>query len=678
MMRTRAIPQVPVRLERIQLRGGLDTQTPQTEIPPGFARAMENFEQSINGGYSRIAGYERFDGRPSPTSAVWAALNLSAVGAIVVGDTINGQTSGATAVVALVSGTLVVVTKQSGTFTAGENIRKVTTVEGVLTSFAAVTDRVLSATYQLAAANIYRADIAAVPGSGPIRGLFLLNSSLYAIRNNAGATGADMYRSTGGGWTLVSLGEEISFTAGSGLQPVDGATITKGAVSAVVRRVVVLTGTFGAGTAAGYIVISGRTGGNFTAGAFTAGITATASGAQTAITWLPGGRVTVDIGNAGYGVRAYGADGVNRCWEFDGTALVPIRTGLTTDAPLHIKVHKKHVFVGFQASALHSGPGTPYVWSALLGAGEIVVNQNVTGFLVLPGDSQAASLGIFGNDTVSILYGNGSTSWNLVEMNSGVGAKAYTAQALNQSYIFDDLGVVAVEAVQQFGNFASNSLTANLRSFTSERRTLATDSLINREKSQYRVYFSDGRGLYCTILNGRFSGATPVNFPNPALVTCNGESTNGGEVSYFGSSNGFVYRMDVGTSFDGAAIPFTCELAFASQNNTRTPKRYRRAVFEMQGQGYAEFQVGFTLAYGNTDVEQGSLAASVNPVYWDQFTWDAFVWDGRLIAPSQIPLEGTAENISLRIEGNSALWPAFTVNSIVLHYTPRDRLLRAA
>ena len=51
------------------------------------------------------------------------------------------------------------------------------------------------------------------------------------------------------------------------------------------------------------------------------------------------------------------------------------------------------------------------------------------------------------------------------------------------------------------------------------------------------------------------------------------------------------------------------------------------------------------------------------------------MWDGRAIAPSQIRLNGTAENISIRMEGNSALWPTHTVNSLTLHYTPR-RILR--
>jgi hypothetical protein len=43
-------------------------------LPPGIARRAANFECSITGGYTRIEGYERFDGRPSPSAAVYNPL----------------------------------------------------------------------------------------------------------------------------------------------------------------------------------------------------------------------------------------------------------------------------------------------------------------------------------------------------------------------------------------------------------------------------------------------------------------------------------------------------------------------------------------------------------------------------------------------------------------------------
>jgi hypothetical protein len=675
------LPRVDVKFDSFPLKGGLDLHTPTLELKPGYARTAQNFECSVNGGYSRIPGYERYDGRVSPTAATYTALVLSTTAGLTVGDGVNGATSGATATVAYIDGTTVVLTKTTGTFSVAENFRKnPTTVIGTVTTVSpTITDQVTNATYTEAAADIYRADITAVGGascSGSVLGVFVYNGTVYAWRNNAAATAATLWRASGSGWTQITFKYELRYTAGAGSAPAEGATITKGAVSAVVRRVVITSGGSTFAGSSGKIIIDAPTGGSFSAGAFTAGITATCSGAETAITFNPTGRHEVVIGNAGLGVRAYGADGANRSYEFDGTTVVPIDTGFSPDQPTHVSVHKKRLFLAMAASAETSAAGYPYDWSGFTGAAEFAVSQTVTGFLIMPGSSGTAALAILSTDVVNILYGTSSSDWNLVELGHlGVGSVAYAARALNQSYIYSALGVVSLEAVQAYGNFIGNSLTLNLRSFVQARRTSVTDSLINREKSQYRVFYSDGYGLFCTIVNGTFIGAMPVLFPNPVKCACNGAAVNGTEVSYFGSTNGMVYQMDIGTSFDGAAISYSLELNFDAQGSDRIRKRYRKAVFEVQGTSYVQFSAGYSLAYGVESIASTTAASATSGVYWDQFTWDHFTWDGRAIAPTFLSLEGSAENISVLIEGSTALWPTFTINSITLHYTPR-RIIR--
>ena len=59
---------MPVSDEYIQLGGGEDLVTPPDEIPPGRLLLGVNFYPDFNGGYTRLAGYERFDGRTAPSS----------------------------------------------------------------------------------------------------------------------------------------------------------------------------------------------------------------------------------------------------------------------------------------------------------------------------------------------------------------------------------------------------------------------------------------------------------------------------------------------------------------------------------------------------------------------------------------------------------------------------------
>ncbi len=51
------MPAPQVNYDLVYLKGGLDLITPTLALPAGVARDAVNFEASITGGYTRIAGY---------------------------------------------------------------------------------------------------------------------------------------------------------------------------------------------------------------------------------------------------------------------------------------------------------------------------------------------------------------------------------------------------------------------------------------------------------------------------------------------------------------------------------------------------------------------------------------------------------------------------------------------
>ena len=669
----------PVKYDSVAMAGGLDQVTPTLSLAGGVCRRAANFECSITGGYTRIAGYERFDGHARPSDATYTVLTVTLTGAIAVGNTLTGMTSAATGKVIYSSAGTVVVTRVTGTFTDTEGVSVGGAQQGTTTSvYGTVVDGLTDATYRGLAADDYRTSISAVPGSGSILGLCYYNSKLYAWRNNAGGTAADMYYSSGTGWVKVTFGEEISFT-NANTSVAEGDTLTQGGVTALVARLVIQTGTLLSGVNTGRMVLTGRSGGNFAAGAATStGAGAlTLSGAQTAITLLPSGRFNGVVANFGAGPsnrRMYGADGVNRAFEFDGTHLVPIATGMALDKPSLVVAHKQHLFLTFGYSLQFSGTGTPFVWTPILGAGEIAMNADITNLSILPGDQSSGALGVFTRNETSILYGTGASDFALSTFNTGAGAIAYTAQNLDQVYFLNEQGVVAIKASQDFGNFSPASLTMNLRPFVEQHLGYTIASGLNRERGQYRVFFSDGYGLYLTIRSGEFLGAMPVQYTNPVACIAEGELSTGEKTSYFGSTNGMVYEMDAGTSFDGAVIPANIGLVFNGAGNHRLLKRYRKASFEATGDSYAEFDAGYDLGYRSVEISQPTDATFGNDLrsaYWDEFTWDEFVWDGRDVTPTEMDLEGTSENVSFRLSSLSAVIKPFTINSITVHYTQR-------
>lgn len=676
-----------VQIDSIVCAGGLDMVTPTLSLKNGYARNSLNFECGVSGGYTRIVGYERFDGHTSPSLPTLDRQYISVASittAPVVGQTLTAS-GGATGVIAYINGLVMVVTKITGTFAVGETVSTtalVGTVDSIAAGPASLYEDALA---KNAVADIYRADIGAVPGSGPVRGVVEYNDVVYAFRNDASGTGLDIYESTSSGWSKIALYKTVSFTAGGVTAPAEGATLTQGGVTATIKRVVLTSGVWQWGTAAGQFIIATPAGGNFAAGAATIGaINITLSGAQTAITLLPGGKFEFEEGNfAGQATsrRIYGCDGVNKAFEFDGDILVPITTGATTDTPAHIAIHKNYLFLSLGSSVMHSAPGLPYDFTAIGGASEIATGDTVTAMIVMPGGTSTATLGIFSRSNTGILYGTSAADWNFVQYNTGTGAMAYSVKNMSQTLAFDDRGAVGIQAALQYGNFDASTLTNLILPFVNDRLNLLTYSTLNRSKSQYRLFFSDGYGLYITIVNGKLFGCMPVYYPNSVYCAYDGKASTGTDVSYFGSTNGYVYQFDKGTSFDGAIIPFELELNYSTARTPRTLKRYRKASLEVTAtsETYATFNFGYSIGYNNVmtyeQPDNAVYSQFVSGLRWDVFTWDQFFWDSNSLAPVECEMVGTAENMAIAITGNYDYVSSFTINSMLVHFTPR-RMMR--
>lgn len=581
---------------------------------------------------------------------------------------------------------------------------------GSATPLTASIDVKTAAIYKSAAADTYRTLIQKPPGEGPILGVVAMAfagvDQVYAFRANVGNTDALLYRATAAGWVLVPYLNLVKFTAGGTVVPLDGDTLTQNVVvagtggpfspdfssdfstsstpvvttvTATIRRVMWQSGAW-AGSAAGQFVITAPIGGNFVAGAATtaSGTTVMLSGPPTAITMAAGGRFSFEKCNfSGQLVtrRIYGCDGVNPAFEFDGVTLAPISTGLSPDRPSHIRFHKNFLFLSQDASLIYCAAGNPFKWSAIDGGGEIATGDTVTGMITLPGSQTTATLGVFLRTNSAFLYGTDPTTFNFVTFNSGIGAVPNSIQNLFDTFFLDDLGVVTLKTTLNWGNFLPSTLTKNILPFIQRERGNLKASSVNREKSQYRLFFGDGYALYCTILNQQYLGCTPVLFQDVITGVDTTTNLDDSEETFAGSQSGYVYRLDVGTSFDGAAIPAYIVTAWDAIKSPRILKRFRAASVEVQGDSYAEFDYGYQLGYDSDQLAQlpaTTLPLSLGAVpHWDSFTWDAFVWDGTGLSPSDIDETGTAENIRVTITSGTNYIAAYTVDSIIHHYSMR-------
>jgi len=672
------MPTVDVRPDSVVIGGGMNLSVPPLFAKPGTARLAYNYEYAVDGGVERVRGLDAFDGRTAPSSAAYVMLQCSAtISGISIGDTVEGATSGATGKAIYISDDKIAMTRVTGTFVV-EDLEVSSVVKATVSNTAPAIDGFVENTIYKLAADDYQADITKVPGSGRVRGLAVLNDEVFAWRDNVGATAMVLHKATTSGWTAVDLGEEVSFTGGS-TEYSDGETLTQGGASATIARVVLESGTWG-GTAAGRFIITGRTGGNFSAGASGGGGVATLSGAQTAITLSAGGRVRTDAYTftaAQSDKRLYGCDGVNREFEFDGTVYVPLSTGMGSIRATSVRCHKNHLFFGYRGSLQHSAIGNPYVWSAVFGASELGTGDEITNLISVGGATAAAAMMVTCRNALFVLYGTSSSDWELLPLSRVSGAQADSAQDIGGVVALDTPGVVRYPATQDFGNFAWDTVSLQIQSLLRGKECVC--SVFETNYFKYRLFFSDG-----TAISGLPKGQREFDWAVLAygrtIVLAEHAEVAGIARTFYADDDGWVYEADKGRSFAGDSIAYALKLQPLSQRSPMVEKTYRDAQLEMQTTSACTIYT--SAEFGSSDAgepegatEQITTAQYGAGLVYDLSDYNESYWGVTAVARKMVPVEGDGTNVSLTVAGNSDNEQTHTLFSATVFYTPR-RLAR--
>lgn len=677
------------RTDTVILRGGMDLSTPPQQIDPGKITSGSNYEVGPGGGYRRIDGIERFDGRPSPAGAtydiIWGPFSGGSVG-----DQITGQTSGATAtIIALyppVGQTQAfIVSKRTNTFQNGENILIGTNNVGQVNPIPPTyqQDPWVDMDWRYLAAELYRADIQKPPGSGPIRGVFSIAGSVFCVRNNAGGTQGVMYRATSAGWSAVSLGFSLRYTAGNTGVPIAAGNVVVGATSGAtgtVTKVTVESGSdgFQAGNpASGQLIFASITG-TFVAGEAlnVSGVRrADAVGAQVANTLPVDGRYET-IAHNFYGdpsKRAvYVANGVGKAFEFDGTVFCFIES--TLSAPRHVEVHGSQLLLAQGATVVMSRPGVPTSFDGNMGAAVIAVGGVVSGMLRVPGATDAVATMIATEDNgVFVLYGATSADMQLVPVAPERSIAKYSLAAIGTPIGLDKNGLTQVLQTSAFGNFAFSSISNEYNRLVVPLYDAVTASVVVPSKNQYRLFFSNGGGIAVTMVGTKPIGAVPFDY-NGRTAFCAHLSDIDTEMVFIGGVDGYVYRLDVGTSIDGGPIVSWIRTAPNFSGSYSSRKRYFGVSFEVTPT--SAFKATVTPVFslergddsGHAPMELESLGQGAR---WDEMFWDQFYWDSGGGHVYRLDFNGSGTCVTFLITSESAKMGGWNIESYSISYRQR-------
>ena len=325
------------------------------------------------------------------------------------------------------------------------------------------------------------------------------------------------------------------------------------------------------------------------------------AGASSQSVFQPGGRyATIKHNFYGAADRAcvYGAYGEGQGFEFDGTVVVPIETGMADDKPTRVFEIAQHLGLTFNGGSVQfSSIGEPLEWDVVTGAGEIGLGTEVTDVL----QANESAVVLFGQQKIATLSGRDATSFQLEELTEEAGADPWTAQRIGETVYLDRRGLRSLRATQAFGNFKTGTLSEIIEPyFRAKRQTAApVASLVVRAKSQYRLFWDDATGL--TVYFGKKAPASmpfELNGMQPYCThTC--EMPDGTEGVFVGAEDGFVYRLDSGASFDGAGVRAFIMSPFNPLGSPMVNKRVHKLTLELQAEPTTRLGITAQFDYGD-------------------------------------------------------------------------------
>jgi hypothetical protein len=696
----------------VELSGGLDLETPPVTAGAGTALLVENVYESVKGGYTTIAGYERFDGQDKPSNeayyhTVWELLALGGGMSLaldsVVGDavTIDGNVGEILYSIDNAVDEIAVLFKGDGTgapliadypititTTGGSTYNLVHMIAqgGPTQSYETQTRD----EYILVPQNIQRAKILQPAGDSIVKGVHLLtNGDVLAFRDNGADSQCFRQYTNTPGWNLAEEAEIYSVTVATAARAVVGDTFHTGAQVVMGVFDLVVDGVpTNVATQAMYVVKN-------TAAALTGGaplvtdVGALNRGAIIALypwTFLAAGTMSLINFNFYAGLttdRAYFADGINPPMYYDPIqhVVVPIFTSYNeqNDVAAHVAEFQGRLLAtttygGFITSVT----GTPDLIDGTLGSIEVGVGGIITAFSKV----SANLLAVFTNRQTWGLEGTTVATWQFRLLTDSSGAKPYTVTKLDQVFAGDDVGIVQISRTDTLGGMQSSTITNNMQELYADLAKGISCSTSLRAKEQMRYFFDKEAVVASRIAyqsaNGNDTvryGMSTLKLDHTVLCVTTGEDFYGVERTYFGSNDGYVYEMDIGTTFDGQSIDSTVKLAYNHNGGTAVKKRYEGITVEARANSPTTVQVWHSLNDGNKTYNSRDLYyQNGGTSLYNKALYGVALFNAERLGRVKAKLKGTGYNIQIIFNRDSTTEEQVTLTGYSMRYTPRGKV----
>ena len=649
----------------VEFRGGLITNLSplqQGTNSPGSARILRNFEPSVEGGYRRIEGFDKYDSNIIPPYGAPVVHGASQSGTTLIVAAIHTTpVAGDTLEIAGVSGTYTIAS--GGVSFDATNNRATLTLS---TSLASSPANAAVVTFKTTTSNYLTIGVAS------------WEDSAIVCKN------ADIFKSGGSGFTKINVPDYGTPLVNAGSQTgsslaIDG--LTSAPQAGDVFKV--------AGIDKVYTVTANAT---VSSGEATLAINpalASSPSDDAVITFLSTSR-----------------EGANKTrfskYNFNGTEKIALVDGLNEpalydnatftvllDAPTDVigatfvAEVKNHLFFAKGSTVTFTAPYTDTDFSVANGGGNVNVGGTITALAVF-----RQQLIIFTETSIHQLTGNTIADFTLQPITTDIGCiDSDTVQEIGGDVMFlGPDGLRLVSGTDRIGDFGlavvSKTIQNTMTGFISANTSFT--SCVIREKSQYRIL-----GFNNNITQENAQGILATQFApqggdNMAWAETRGIRANVADSNYnqntevvlFSHDDGYLYQMESGNSFDGSNIKTTFATPHIAIDDPRKRKTFYKLFLYTDPQGSVAFNVSLKLDFDSQGTIQPPPLSILNTQgvvgFFGSGTFGSTKFGTKLLKLFEAQVVGSGFTVSFQFDSDNQN-PPYSIDALTVEYGLNDR-----
>ncbi len=380
-------------------------------------------------------------------------------------------------------------------------------------------------------------------------------------------------------------------------------------------------------------------------------------------------------------------DGANNASVYDNSSVTDISaTGAPAD-PEFVAVFKNHVFFGGMSSnpqeIIFTAPFDETNFSSSIGAGSIRVDSAVKRLKVF-----RDRLFIFCEDEIFFVAGSSVTDFQLQPVTRNIGCvDGFSVQEIagDLIYLAPD-GLRTIAGTEKIGDVELGTVSKQIQPRLDNVDTDRISSVVIRGKSQYRLFFPDDSGAQISspgligVIKAGVQGGLGWEYADVRGIRptcCTAGFISGTETVLHGGYDGYIYKQEVGSTFDGTNISGIYRGPDFTMGDAGIRKMMQRIIWNYDNEGTVDSNFRIRYDFNSSETPQPSQYSLNTGAAVAIYGNTSSLYGTAVYGSSGTPLvrqsvEGGGFTVAVRLDDAAGAAP-ISIKGYQLEFTPGGR-----